>query len=284
MPTYNVFYFMVKPTYVPSQEGSSGSSGTMSQTSEAANRTRQRVLTGFEAGLRDLMQRATAYIPGPHATWDVRVTRIPESSPGVPNFTGLTIQPQDPIVYLVTRHVDRSAAAQAAPTDRRASLVMYQAIGTNFEELPSPWARDARESVRSYSGDESGMGIHVGDYVPATAEVFADLRMSYDATNWEEIQINTLANVAFHEIAHCRAECTNRATGNRWQSAITGSIHDHPGATILGPRVGQEDPSTADLQLMGRHMMCPIRFYRLDQPIANQFFTRNQSVQLTPHR
>jgi len=283
MPNYTVHYFLIKPTHVPAQRASSGSAATVSQTSAAANQARARVLAAFETRLADLMRRSAAHIPGPAQTWTASVNRIPEASPGVPNFAAVTVQPHEPIVYLVTRHNDESTATPTAAINRRASLVLCAAVDNNYPEVPGSLMSQARQLVMNDPQTIAGKALHFSQHVPAVAEVFSNLRMQYEATNWEEIQWNFLAILAFHEIAHCKLECTNRGSGSRWRAAVSGSIHDQSGVGLCaGALDWSDDPTTADLQLMGRHMLCPIRFYKLDQPIAGQFFTAGQAVTLTP--
>lgn len=284
MPNYTVHYFMVKPTHIPSHAASTGSSETVSPASPQAQQIRTAVLTRFERQLQELFQRSAPFRPNHSQELTVRVNRIPEVSPGVPNFSGQTVAAHEPIVYLVTRRNSLSTASTVASINRRASLVMFEAIDGNFQEIPSSVASSARQNVIGDPQGEAGKGIHMSDYAPAVAEVFSDVRMSYEATNWQEIQALTLANLAFHEIAHCKCECTNRGSGN-WQAAISGEIHAQSGVQLCSASPAWHydlDDLTDDYRLMGRHMMVPIPFYKLDMPIEDQFHHHGQSVRLTP--
>lgn len=281
MPNYNVYYFVVKPTFVPEREGSSGNSAQLTDNDTYVRESRAQVLTLFRTTLQTLMQAAVQYIPGSHPAYTVRVTEIPATSSGVPNFSGLTIAMYEPIVYITRKEAERNPSN---PIDRRPSLVMLQALEDGrFQEFPSSNISTWRSMITGNTGDLEGAALHATDLMPACAEAFGNARMAYDATNWIEIQGNLLARAAYHEIAHCKAECENRASGSRWQSAISGSIHSVSDAGILASPLGWDvDQSTADKQTMGRHMMCPIPFYKLDQPIAGQCFHHGQLTPPTP--
>jgi hypothetical protein len=281
MPDYKVHFFVVKPTLVPEREGSSGSPSQLTDNDTYVQQSRTRVLTIFRQTLQTLMQAAVSHIPGSHPAYTVQVVQIPEVSAGVPNFSGLTIAMHEPIVYLTRKEAETNPTASI---DRRASLVMLKALEDGrFQEFPTSNIRNWRDLITGNTGDLEGSALHVSDLAPAVAEAFGNARMAYDATNWIEIQGNLLARAAYHEIAHCKAECANRASGARWQSAISGSIHAQSGVSILSSPLGWDaDQTTADKQLMGRHMMCPIAFYKLDQDIASQCFHNGQLTPPTP--
>lgn len=281
MPDYNVYYFVVKPTLVPEREGSSGSSSQLTDDATYVQESRTRVMTIFRDTIQSLMQAAVQYIPGSHPNYTVRIREIPAATAGVPNFDGLTIAMHEPIVYVTRKEAETSPED---PIDRRASLVMLKALQDgNFQEFPSGHISTWRSMVTGNTGDLEGLALHVTDLAPAVAEVFGNMRMQYDATNWIDIQGNLLARAAYHEIAHCKAECENRAGGSRWQSAISGSIHDQSDVGICRSPLGWDvEQTTADKQLMGGHMMCPIAFYKLDQDIGSQCFHHGQLTPPTP--
>lgn len=281
MPDYNVYYFVVKPTLVPEREGSSGAPSQLTDEDTYVQESRAQVMTIFRDTLQTLMQAAVQYIPGSHPAYTVQIREITALSPGVPDFSGLTIAMHEPIVYITRKEAETSPAD---PIDRRASLVMLRALQDGgFQEFPSGHISAWRSMVTGNTGDLEGLALHVSDLAPAVAEAFGNARMQYDATNWIEIQGNLLARAAYHEIAHCKAECENRASGSRWQSAISGSIHDQAGVGILRSPLGWSvEQTTTDKQLMGRHMMCPIAFYKLDEDIASQCFHHGQLTPPTP--
>ncbi len=280
MPNYNVYFFTVKPTLVPEREGTSGAANQLTDNATYVRQSRAQVMTLFRQTLQTLMQAAVQYIPS-HPAYTVQIQEIPATSPGVPNFTGLAIAMHEPIVYITRKEAETSPADSI---DRRASLVMLKALEDGrFQEFPSANIRAWRDLVTGNTGDLEGLALQVTDLAPAVAEAFGNARMAYDATNWIEIQGNLLARTAYHEIAHCKAECENRASGSRWQSAISGSIHGQSGVGILNSPLGWDtDQTTADKQLMGRHMLCPIPFYKLDQPIAAQCFHHGRLTPPTP--
>jgi hypothetical protein len=281
MAAYNVYFFVVRPTLVPEHVGSSGESNTLADDAPEVLQARVDVLAIFRQTLQALFEAALEFIPGTHPPDSVNIVEIPQASPGVPNFGGLTIAMHEPIVYLTKKE---AATNPGDPMDRRPCLVMLQALQDGrFEEFPTENVRAWRDGITGGSSDLEGQAIHIGDLAPAVAEAFSNARMQYDADNWKTIQGNLLARAAYHEIAHCKAECANRAHGSRWQNAISGSIHDQAAVTVLNsPLAWNAVQSTADKQLMGRHMMCPIAFYRLDDPIAPQCFHEGQLTPPTP--
>jgi hypothetical protein len=269
---------MVHPTKVVEHRGASGEPVTLSPDAPGVQQTRAEVLRDFERILRELVQACVSQIPG-GGRWQVRINRIPEQSPGVPDFSGLTVAQRDPIVYLTTREAEQNPAS---PQNRRASLTLFEALRGRYAEFPDRLYRHSRDQVTGDPRTIEGKAMHFSDYFPATAEVFSDASMSYDATNWKEIQANLFARVAFHEMAHCKAECANRGSSSRWQGALSGSIHDQSGIGICGSTVGWSDSQTAgDKRLFAQHMLCPIPFYRLDQPIEQQFYSGGRQIQLT---
>jgi hypothetical protein len=281
MADYNVYFFVVRPTLVPEHVGSSGESTTLADDAPEVLQARVDVLAIFTQTLQELFTAALEYIPGTHPPDTVNIVEIPQVSPGVPNFSGLTIAMHEPIVYLTRKEAETNPTD---PMDRRPCLVMLRALQDgSFQEFPTENVRAWRDGITGGSSDLEGQAIHIGDLAPAVAEAFSNARMQYDADNWKTIQGNLLARAAYHEIAHCKAECANRAHGSHWQNAIGGSIHDESGVTVLNsPLAWNAVQSTADKQLMGRHMMCPIAFYKLDQDIAPQCFHNGRLTPPTP--
>jgi hypothetical protein len=219
----------------------------------------------------------------------------------VPDFTGLTIQPNEPIVYLASRQHSPSPEFR-----RRATFVMIDAfeqgrfVGTPPEAFPD-W-RDAVRNPPEARGVSLIPSIDASytesfRYAPVVAEVFTDLsllstpeifgelRISQLAHDWVNIMSNFVAKASFHEIAHCKSECHNQpaaSTNPPWSATRSQSIHDQSGAGILAARVAWTTaPTTADFALMGRHMLCPIPFYQLDQPLDQQFYNQGQPHTLT---
>ncbi len=283
MPTYNIHYFVVKPLTVPVHKGSTGSRTKVTPTSPSATALGNKVLAEYEKLLAKLFQNCIKYVPGSNPGWTFKVKRIPAKSPGVPNFAGLSVKAREPLVYLVTKNVQENPSS---PTDRRAPLVLAQAISgpkfsRKYQEFDLAFINSIRNAVQQGASAEGGLAIHCDDYLPATAEVNSNAKTSFEATNWLDIYAGLLANISFHEIAHSKAECKNRKSGSKWRAAISGIIHNVAGASICGASVGWSTPqSTADKRLMGEHMMCPISFYHLDQPIKPQIRTKGKVVAL----
>jgi hypothetical protein len=101
---------------------------------------------------------------------------------------------------------------------------------------------------------------------------------------WARKMAEWLARAAFHEIAHCKSEYPRRPPNPRWENRAVADMHSVPGARILGATVVYDaSPSAADLQTMGKHMLCPVPFFKLDQPPSGQFFNvRGGGVRRTP--
>ena len=279
MPNYNIYYCMLKPTTVPEGAGRSGEFTCVEGATDCAEQLRQNVLTRFTAVLQSMMQESINHIPGNNAQnrlrINARVHRIPLTAAGAPNFTGLTIRMQDPIVYLTTSGTDRNPTAAS---ERRPTLTMLDELSAHRDVFPRTLISQARQTITA-GGGEQGRFLALSDYAPAVAEVFS--HVVTDADNWWDIHIGMLAKVAFHEIAHCKAECANRATNRRWTTTLEHSIHNVSGVSVCGARVAHHvDFSDADKQLMGRHMMCPIAFYKMGQPISGQFFHHGRSTTL----
>jgi len=284
MPDYNVYYCMIKPVSVLEGAGVSGSATDVTPTVPSAEQRRASVLSQFESVLQRLMQSSVPHIPtaGGH-NWTVRVRQIPTSPAGVPNYTGLSIHIREPIVYLISSDVDNCSSSVPAVRQRPA-LRMIQALADYSRTFSSSLRSTARQEVTSTTSSEQGRFVAFSDYAPVVAEVYS--HVVTEATNWIEIMAYLLANVAFHEIAHCKAECANRtvpssAQSRQWLQALTGSIHNVSGVGICAARIGFDtQPTTADYRLMGEHMLCPIRFYKHNEIISGQFFQNGSSATL----
>lgn len=282
MAPYNVYYFVLKPTSVPEHQGTTGESAELSPGSEDVNTIREEVLGQFETILRDLIQECVQHIPSGSKNFQVSIQRIPEQTPGVPDFSSLSIGMRDPIVYLCTRN---SSDNPSNPQDRRPSLVMINELHGTYDEMSDDLYNFTHNGITNDPQTVGGKATNFSDYFPCTAEVFSDTPMAFDATNWRDIQARTLAKIAFHEIAHNKAECENRANNDRWNAAIPppDSIHDQSDVNICGGTVGHAtSQSDGDKQLFGKHMLCPVKFYQLDQPVADQFFHNDNSITLEP--
>lgn len=272
---------MVKPTLVPERVGSSGDLNILSDDAADVVTARGQVMEMFRNILTELFQNCISQIPGSHPAYTVQVLEIPASSPGVPNFGGLTIEMHEPIVYLTTREAEQNPAH---PADRRPSLVMLKALQDGrYQEFPTSNLRVWRDDIINDTRVIEGKATTISDLAPMVSEAFSNQRMQYDADNWIEIEGKSLAKIAFHEIAHCKAECQNRASSSHWSAAISGSIHDQSGVTVCSGHVDWgAQQSQADRQLMGRHMMCPLPFYKLGMDIAPQCFHNGHLTPPTP--
>ncbi len=296
MADYNVYYyFMSRP-----QPVETGTSGPVPSEPEALEEYPlfQDFITRYTAALRSLFERSiphhNGYVAPPdpgeppaagYVPWTVNVRRIPDSSPGVPNFSGLTIEERDPIVYLCRSNHDYNNVAR-----RRASYAMLTHLrDSNWEGIPESLIRE-RVTALSSGGDIGGMAVIPMEnttltdqyqYCPLIAEVFTNLTpvnaqhiygnltVPQMANNWPEIMAELLSRESFHEIAHCKAESYNRGSGTTWASTRSDSIHDEDGAGIISANITYQTSTTdSDFRVMGRHMMCPGPFYRLDQPIC----------------
>lgn len=297
MPTYNVYFFVVKPPQPPHM-GDSGETASLGG-GEASPMYTQ-FIADFRTLLAGYFTQSAAHIPYPASVerpeWQAEVHEIPALRPGVPDFSGLTIQPQDPIVYLVSRQ-----HASTPEFRRRASYAMVDAFEQGrFAGTPSEAFDEWRDAMRNPS-EVRGVSL-IGSldasydesfrFSPLVAEVFTDLslistprifgqlRIGQLAHDWVNIMSNFVAKASFHEIAHCKSECHNRPAASHnppWVAVRSQSIHNEGGVGILGTEVAwTTDPTTADFTLMGQHMLCPVPFFKLDQPLAQQFTNHGQ--------
>ena len=319
MPVFNVCFFLIhKPR--PPLSGSSGPGGSGSPIEDLPEF--RDFLSRYTSRLTDMFERSIPHTPGYVAPspsdapassgssaglWTVNVQRVPEAGPGVPDFSGLTIGPRDPIVYLSGGNHSAGSAV-----NRRASYVMLDAFSQgNFPGTPPSYISSWRSQL-SAGGDVGGMAMIPWDtssmtetvrFAPLVPEVFANLTpmtapdifahmtIGELRSRWAEVMAGFLANASFHEIAHCKAECYNRqaptqaggSASTPWHSTRSSSIHDVSGARILAAEVAwNTSPSDADLQTMGHHMLCPMPFYKLDEPVGPQCYDRGTPHPLTP--
>jgi hypothetical protein len=277
----NVYYFVIKPLQI---NVSTGSTGVIVEAPGSTSPVVQSIFTDFRANLADLMNQAKAYIPhSASRRMAIDVIEIPSlaDNPTSPDFAGLTIEMNEPIIYFTNREMNERPAD---PTDRRPEFIMLQAIrNARVQEFPESWVQDQREVLRS-AGELSGLSVPgiSGVSFPVVACVFSNARQNFEADNWQELLSGNLATAAFHEIAHCKVETDNRRSNPRWSAARTDSIHSASGVSVLASNGVGRTPTSDDFELMGGHMLCPINFYRLDQSISNQCFQDGSIVTLTP--
>lgn len=277
----NVYYFVIKPLQI---NVATGSTGVTIGAPGADSPVVQSIITDFKINLANLMNQAKAHIPHSGSrSIPIDVVEIPPlaDNPTSPNFTGLTIEINEPIVYFTNREMNERPAD---PVDRRPEFIMLEAIrNARVQEFPESWIREQRQVLRS-AGENSGLSIPgiSGVSFPVVACVFSNARQNFEASNWRELLAMNLATAAFHEIAHCKAETDNRTTSPRWRAARSESIHSASGVSLLASNGVGRTPTSDDFELMGAHMLCPINFYRLDQSIDNQCFSNGSITTLTP--
>ncbi|QQS36578.1 MAG: hypothetical protein IPM56_01090 [Ignavibacteriales bacterium] len=282
MPALNIYYFVIKPLQI---NVATGGSGTIIEAPGMSSPVVQSIFTDFRSNLIDLMNQAKAHIPhAPSRTsTTINVTEIPAAAdnPTRPDFSGLSINIGDPVVYFTAREMSERPAD---PLDRRPEYAMLEAIrNARVQEFPESWVRDQREVLRS-AGEHSGLSLPgiSGTSFPVIACAFSNARQNFEATNWRDLLARNLATAAFHEIAHCKAETDNRPDNPRWSDARSDSIHSESGVSILASNGVGRTPTPDDFELMGAHMLCPIIFYRLDDNIDDQCFSNGRIATLTP--
>jgi hypothetical protein len=301
MPNYNIYYFVIKPLRIIT---ATGSSGTTLTSPGPTNPIVQRIMSRFKTDLIGLMNNSKRHIPHAGSRGQtINVLEIPALGTNAysPDFSGLSIQMHEPIVYFTNSTLTRNPSSQA---DRSPEHVMLDAIDTaRSQEFPRDWASGSR-SVLNSLGEHHGLALPGLPDIssPVTASVFSNSRQNWEATNWEELLSYNLASAAFHEIAHGKLETRSRANNPRWRKAINDpsrpdppspqpasrgnyqfeSMHDIPGVSLLASNGVGRVPSETDYELMGEHMLCPINYYRLDQSISNQCFRHGSIVTLTP--
>ncbi len=281
MANFNIYYFVVKPLRINAAEGSTGAS---LQAPGPDSAVVQSIFDGFRTKLTELVNQAKNHIPHlPSRNLNINVVQIPAQAdnPTSPDFSSVHIEMHEPIVYFTTRIHDSHPSSSV---DRRPEFVLMDALRqVRCQEFPNSWVNEQQRVLNS-SGELSGLSVPgiAGVSFPVTACVFSDARQNFGASNWQQLMSNNLACAAFHEIAHCKAETDNRSHNSRWENAISESIHSVSNVSVLASNGVGREPSTADYQLMGEHMLCPINFYKLDQSIDNQCFSEGEIVTLTP--
>lgn len=276
MPDYNVYYCMIKPVTVMEGRGLTGQELEASPEVPEAVVRRGEILQQFETILQQLFQNSVPHIPREDSRgYTVHVHRIPTSPAGVPDYAGLNIHIREPIVYLVSSLED-DCAAGVPPVRQRPSYRLVEALSNYPDEFPSSFLSSTSNSISTDTSNEQGHALMISPYAPQVAETYSHVLT--EASNWIAIMARMLAKTSFHEIAHCKAECENRRVATnpanrRWLEAISGSIHDVPDVSVmtipLGPNTSVVD---ADYQLMGQHMLCPVRFYKHGIDVDSQFF------------
>lgn len=282
MPVLNIYYFVIKPLQI---NVAAGSTGVTVGAPGADSPVVQSIFTDFRTNLIDLMNSSKAHIPhaASRTSTSIDVIRIPATAdnPTRPDFSGLSINIADPIVYFTAREMNERPAD---PVDRRPEFVMLEAIrNARVQEFPESWVREQREVLRS-AGELSGLSVPgiSGVSFPVIACVFSNARQNFEASNWRDLLARNLATAAFHEIAHCKTETDNRPNNARWRDALGNSIHSVSGVSVLASNGVGRSPTPNDFELMGEHMLCPINFYRLDENIDNQCFSNGAIATLTP--
>ncbi len=280
MSNFNIYYFVIKPLRINAAEGSTG---TLVEAPGPDSPVVQNIFDGFRTNLINLMNEAKNHIPHRQSRdLTIDVIRIPavQDNPVSPDFSSVSIEMNEPVVYFTTRVHDAHAGD---PVNRRPEFALMDALqNARCQEFPPSWVSDQRRVLNS-SGELSGLSVPgiSGVSFPVTACVFSDARQNFGASNWQELMSYNLACAAFHEIGHCKTETDNRHHNSRWNDAIE-NMHNVEGVQVLASDGVGRDPSSSDYQLMGEHMLCPINFYRLDQNIADQCFTEGEIVTLTP--
>lgn len=280
MPNFNIYYFIIKPLRINASEGRTG---TLMEAPGPDSPVVQTIFDGFRTNLIDLMNEAKNHIPHrPARNLTVDVIRLPalRDNPVSPDFSSVHIEIHEPMVYFTTREHNGHAPDTV---NRRPEFSLMDALqNAHCQEFPASWITEQRRVLNS-SGELSGLSVPgiAGVSFPVTACVFSDARQNFEASNWQELLSYNLACAAFHEIGHCKTETDNRPHNPRWHNAIE-SMHDVDGVQILASNGVGRGASSADYQLMGEHMLCPINFYRLDQNINDQCFSEGDIVTLTP--
>jgi hypothetical protein len=300
MAIYNIYYFVIKPLQINVATGRTGF--TLGAPGESSSVV-QSIFATFRTRLIELMNHASEYIPHDASREQfteaepddppINVIQIPAMSgdPTSPDFSGITIQMREPIVYFTARELNERPSV---PADRRPEYIMLDAIrNARSQEFDDGWVRDSR-AVLSSSGELAGLALPGLPDIscPVTACVFSNERHNWEADNWQNLLSFDLASAAFHEIAHCKLETRSRSNNPRWRKAINDptrpaasryeSMHDIPNVSVLASNGVGRTPTIADYTQMGEHMLCPINFYRLDQNISDQCFRNGSIVTLTP--
>ncbi len=285
MPAYNVYFFVIKKPMVPMAVGSSGSIMQLTSTHPSVATAQADIMTRFTTTLQQLMQDCAPQIP--HAAsrdQTVAVIEIPADGSGNPNWSGITVDMKEPIVYITG---SRARRAPSDSTERRAGIILAQDL-----QRPPGFQNITEDDINTYfqtadadaAGDNSGRTVIFSDDLPLVSEIFVDrISIAMDDAQYNQKYATMMAKAAWHEICHGKAECENRATNARWQRVVA-DIHAISGVGIAADTITHDTAVTAaDRQTMGRHMLCPVAFYQLGVPIGGQCFHRGARRPLTPN-
>ena len=106
-------------------------------------------LTRFREILTNLFEQSVPHIPGNNDENDlgytIRLNQIPESSPGVPNFSGYSIGRDEPIIYMVGHTHDSN---QRGPQRRATMQMLEDILEGNFRNVPADQVRQMRTGMR----------------------------------------------------------------------------------------------------------------------------------------
>ncbi len=291
MPVFKVHYFIVKPTAVPVFSASTGDVLRLTRgPNAAADRQRQLVIRLYEQYLTLLFG---ASLP---SGWTAQVNRLqPQPSPPHdPDFSGVTIHWREPIVYWVS---DNTLLRPSDATDRRPSLLMIREFEQGrWQEFDAANITAARNFIQTTTGSDPGGRALAFGWAPLCAEIFSQTSMAripwsdtspgaLGSQGWQRHQARLLANLTFHEIAHGKTEWVNRPSpsGSPWSSAISGSIHNHHARGLCCSPVGYNTMQTPeDQSLIRDHVLCPMPYYKLEEPAADQCYQDSHSLTLTP--
>ncbi len=294
MPVFKVHYYIVKPTAVPVFAGTSGTILSLTRGADpAANAQRQVVIELYE---RYLTRLFGASLP---SGWTAQVNRVPSTgTPPAPDFSGLTIHNREPIVYWVGENTSLNPTEQ---TDRRPSLILIDELRRGrFQEFEQEHTRPARQFIERVSGADPGGRALAFSFAPLIAEVFSQTQMARIpfsdvsaspagttpvSQGWQRHQARLLANTSFHEIAHGKCEWVNRQSpgGHPWSAAISGSIHNQSGVSLLLSSVGHSSSiSAGDRSLMRSHALCPMPYYRWGVAADQQCYREGSAYTPTP--
>jgi hypothetical protein len=287
MPNFTIHYFIVKPTPVPVFDATTGDATSFNEADDAAAQaSRAVVIRLYEQYLTAHFQ---ACLP---SGWTARVNRLmPQSAaPQYPDFSGVTIHWREPIVYWVSRDSNTFPANSTDP-NRRPSLIMLSELEAgHYTEFSAADISAARTFIRTVSGRNlGGKALGVG-WAPLVAEVFSTVVVPYDDVSsddqgtlgWQRHQARFLANASFHEIGHGKCEWTNRPSS--WTPApISDSIHNHSASGLFNASVGYNTlQNDDDRSLMRDHVRCPMPYYKLGVPVANQCYQQDHAMTPTP--
>jgi hypothetical protein len=283
MPNFNVYYFIVKPTPVPVYDATTGDATSVNEGDDAAAQaSRAVVIRLYEQYLTAHFQ---ACLP---SGWTARVNRLmPQAgTPQFPDFSGLTIHWREPIVYWVSRDSDDFPADSRDPNRRPSLILLRELEAGHYTEFSAADISTARTFIRTATGRNlGGKALAIG-WAPLVAEVFSTVVVPYDdvseeedgSLGWQRHQARFLANASFHEIGHGKCEWSNRPSN--WTPApISDSIHDHSSSGLFNLGVGYQTLQNADdISLMRNHVRCPMPYYKLGVPVADQCYEEDHTM------